>query len=177
MQAQVESRTTNGDVKLGVNNAGSLPQEQPMHSTAGADQTIVSSARLMEHTGQTEIRIEMQSDSLGGVELRAHISGNQIGASIAVEHHDTQVLLANDLPALHNALVEKNLRIDSLSVSQGMPSSTAGGPGSDTAHRGFSQGHPKAVYAGLDEAPVPVSEPPSEYLSATHVNARLSVLA
>jgi flagellar hook-length control protein FliK len=131
----------------------------------------------MDHPGQTEIRIEMQSESLGGVELRAHISGNQIGASIAVEHHDAQVLLANDLPALHNALVEKNLRIDSLSVSHGMPSSTAGGPGSDASHRGFSQSNPKAVYARLDEAPVPVSEPPLEYLGSTHVNARLSVLA
>jgi flagellar hook-length control protein FliK len=177
MQAPVESRTTNGDVKLGENNAASLPQEQPMHAAAGADQTIVSSARLMDHPGQTEIRIEMQSESLGGVELRAHISGNQIGASIAVEHHDAQVLLANDLPALHNALVEKNLRIDSLSVSHGMPSSTAGGPGSDASHRGFSQSNPKAVYARLDEASVPVSELPLEYLGSTHVNARLSVLA
>jgi flagellar hook-length control protein FliK len=177
MQAPVESRTTNGDVKLGGNNAASLLPDQPMHSAAGAEQTVVSSAHLMDHAGQTEIRIEMQSDSLGGVELRAHISGNQIGASIAVEHHDAQVLLANDLPALHNALVEKNLRIDSLSVSQGMPSSTAGGPGSDASHRGFSQTHPKAVYARLDEVAVPVSEPASEYLGATHVNARLSVLA
>jgi flagellar hook-length control protein FliK len=177
MQAPVESRTANGDVKLGGTNAASLPQEQAMHAAAGADQTVVSSARLMDHPGQTEIRIEMQSDSLGGVELRAHISGNQIGASIAVEHHDAQVLLANDLPALHNALAEKNLRIDSLSVSQGMPSSTAGGPGSDASYRGFSQGHPKPVYARLDEVAVPVSEPPLEYLATTHVNARLSVLA
>jgi len=81
------------------------------------------------------------------------------------------------LPALHNALIEKNLRVDSLSVTQGMPGSTAGGPGSDTGQRGFSQAHPKAIYTTRDEVSLPAAETPAEYLGATHANARLSVLA
>ncbi len=94
-----------------------------------------------------------------------------------VEHHDAQMFLANELPALHNALIEKNLHVDSLSVTQGMPGSTAGGPGSDTGQRGFSQAHPKAIYTTRDEVSLPAAETPAEYLGATHANARLSVLA
>jgi flagellar hook-length control protein FliK len=177
MREPVEPRAASAGAKPGANNGAAFLQGPPMPAAAGANQPTVSSARLMDRPGQTEIRIEMQADSLGGVELRAHISGNQIGASIAVEHRDAQVMLTNELPALHNALVEKNLRVDSLSVSQGMPSSMGGGPGSDGGQRGFSQTHPKAVYTTQEEASLPVSDAPAEYTGGSKANARLSVLA
>src|SRR4029077_2349932 len=113
--------------------APSRPDSRPTEflPTASQGASIVNAAHLVNQPGQTEIRIEMQADSLGGVELRAHIAGDQIGASIAVEHHDAQVALATDLPALHSALAEKNLRVEILSVSQGTFSSLSGDPGQD----------------------------------------------
>jgi flagellar hook-length control protein FliK len=119
----------------------------------------------------------MQGGSLGGVELRAHMSGNEIGASIAVEHHDVQAMLANDLPALHNALIEKSLRVDYLSVSQGMPGSMNGGAGSDAGQRNFYQPHPKATYAAQDERPIAVLDNAAEYSGMTNRTSGLSVLA
>jgi flagellar hook-length control protein FliK len=176
-RASAEPRAASVEAKSSAGNAAPLPPGQHMPAAAGANQPIVSAARLVDHAGQTEMRIEMQVDSLGGVELRARISGNQIGASIVVEHHDAQIFLANDLPALHNALVEKHLRVDSLSVSQGMPSSTTGGPGSDAGQRGFSQAPPKPVYAAQDGVAMPVPNAPSENLGASNAHVRLSVLA
>ena len=90
---------------------------------------MVSAAHMAESIGQTEIRIEMQAGPLGAVELRAHIAGDQIGASIAVEHHEAQMMLASDLPALHSALADKNLNVNTLQVSQSMATSTGMGHG------------------------------------------------
>ncbi len=115
----------------------------PSESLPAAPQgsAVVNTAHITVQPGQTEIRIEMQAESLGGVELRAHIAGDQIGASISVEHHDAQVALTTDLPALHIALAEKNLHLQSFTVSQGSFSSLSGGTGHDSGQRGFPQGH------------------------------------
>ncbi len=138
---------------------------------------VVSAAHMFTQPGQTEIRIEMQADSLGGIELRAHIAGDQIGASISVEHHDAQVALATDLPALHNALAEKNLRLESLTVSQGSFSSLSGGPGQDAGQRGFPQ--PSARFAAPEqiEPPQAYAETMPESAAPAYSGAGLSVVA
>jgi flagellar hook-length control protein FliK len=177
MRTPGEPHVANVDTKPGSSSASTPGQGQALPAPAGAEQNVVSSAHLLDRAGQTEIRIEMQGDSLGGVELRAHISGNDVGASIAVEHHDVQAMLANDLPALHSALIEKNLRVDYLSVSQGMPGSLSGGPGSDAGQRSFSQAHPKASYATHDEGSTAVLDNAAEYSGMSNPNSRLSVLA
>jgi len=177
MRTPIDPNAASVDTKPGTGSAAPLAQGQALPTPAGTDQTVVSSARLLDHPGQSEIRIEMQAGSLGGVELRAHISGNQVGASIAVEHHDAQVLLANDLPALHNALIEKNLRVDSLCVSQGTSSLMGGGHGSDAGQRGLHEAPPKALYMAEDESSVQVQDVPADSLGASRINARLSVLA
>jgi flagellar hook-length control protein FliK len=137
----------------------------------------VNAAHIVGQPGQTEIRIEMQADSLGGVELRAHIAGDQIGASIAVEHHDAQLALATDLPALHSALVEKNLRVETLSVSQGNFSSLSGGPGQDTGQRSFAQHPARFAYAEQPETPTAFAEVPAEWAGHSNSRAGLSVVA
>lgn len=138
---------------------------------------MVNSAHIVDQPGQTEIRIEMQADSLGGVELRAHIAGDQIGASIAVEHHDAQLALASELPSLHSALAEKNLRVETLSVTQGTFSSLSGGHGQDPGQRGQAQYPAKLAYAEPPEPQPPFNEIPAESLSAARPTNGLSVVA
>jgi len=155
--------------------SASLPAHDWPAATAGAP--VVSAARILEQPGQSEIRIEMQADSLGGIELRAHLAGDQIGASIAVEHHDAQLMLATELPALHNALVEKNLRVDTLSVSQGTFSSMNGGAGEESGQKNYAQSFSKSLYAGQAEAPLISQETPPEWTVPATSRAGLSVLA
>ena len=144
---------------------------------ASQNQAVVSAAHMLQQPGQTEIRIEMQADSLGGVELRAHIAGDQIGASIAVEHHDVQMALNSDLPALHSALAEKNLRVETLTVSQGTFSSLSGGSGQDSGQKGFPQNPAKFAYREQQETPEASPEPAAEWSSAPGSRAGLSVVA
>jgi flagellar hook-length control protein FliK len=119
----------------------------------------------------------MQDNSLGGIELRAHIAGDQIGASIAVEHHDAQVMLTSELPALHTALNEKNLRVDIQSVSQGSMTSMNGGPGGESGYKGFSQTPAKSPYAGQDEAPLVFQDAQGEPVDQGRPSSGLSVRA
>jgi len=109
--------------------------------------------------------------------LRAHIAGDQIGASIAVEHHDAQMALATDLPALHSALVEKNLRVETLTVSQGNFSSLSGGPGQDAGQRGFAQSPAKFGYLEQPDQAQAFTEAPAEWAGSSNSSTGLSVVA
>lgn len=175
-RAPAEPHKAGADTGPGANTGTALQQSL---ATPGADGTIsvISAARTMDHSGGTEVRIEMQSDSLGSVELRAHVSGNQIGASIAVEHHDAEVMLSTELPALHSALIEKNIRVDTLVVSQGAHASMGGGPGGEPGQKNFTPFHAKPVSAGQRDSPFVFPETPSEWTGSGEANARLSVLA
>jgi flagellar hook-length control protein FliK len=138
---------------------------------------VVNTARLLDGSGQTEIRIEMQGDSLGGIELRAHISGDQMGATIAVEHRDAQLALATELPTLHSALAEKNIRLDTLSVSQGTFTSLSGGHGGDGGQKWFAQPRPNAIQAEQADPFVGLPDVQSEMTGTGVSNTGLSVLA
>jgi flagellar hook-length control protein FliK len=119
----------------------------------------------------------MQDNSLGGIELRAHIAGDQIGASIAVEHHDAQVMLTSELPALHTALNEKNLRVNIQSVSQGSMTSMNGGLGGESGYKGFSQTPRKSPYAAQEETPMGFQDVQAEPANRGSSNSGLSVRA
>ena len=93
----------------------------------------------------------MQSDSLGGVELRARMTGDQVGAAIVVERHDIHLALSNELPALHSALVEKNVRVQTLSISQGTQTLLGDGSGTEMSGRGFECPRPRAQATGQSE--------------------------
>jgi flagellar hook-length control protein FliK len=159
--------------------ASGAAESRPTESLPGSAQNapVVSAAHIVNQSGQTEIRIEMQADSLGGVELRAHIAGDQIGASIAVEHHDAQMALATDLPALHSALVEKNLRVETLTVSQGNFSSLSGNSGQDGGQRGFPQSPAKFAYLEQPERAQAFTEGPAEWAGSSNSSSGLSVVA
>ena len=79
----------------------------------------VSQAHLFAGAGTTEMRISVNTDALGPIELQATSDKDRIGAVIAAAKPETQELLANELPALHQALSERNLQVQQLTVSQG----------------------------------------------------------
>jgi len=79
----------------------------------------VSTAQLADAATHTEMRIAMQTDKLGNIELRAHLAGETVGAAITVEKRDAHSILAVELPALQQALSEKSLRVDQVTLFQG----------------------------------------------------------
>lgn len=103
----------------------------------------VSTAQLTDAANHSEMRITMQTDKLGSIELRAHVSGETVGAAITVEKRDAHSVLAVELPALQQALSEKSLRVDQVALFQGSLNLQDGQTGREMSQQQFSQGQQK----------------------------------
>jgi flagellar hook-length control protein FliK len=89
-------------------------------------------ANIARNPAPSEMNVALQADSLGNVQLRARVSGDQVGAAILVDRHDVHAALASDLPALHQALTERQFRVENVSLSQGpIHSGNSGNAGGD----------------------------------------------
>ncbi len=92
-------------------------------SSSGA---TVGAASLMQSDGRAEMRVSVQTDTMGTLQLHAVLESGQIGASIAVVSHEAHTLLNNELPALQQVLADQNVRLDHLTVVN-TPMSAGGG--------------------------------------------------
>jgi len=90
----------------------------------------ITNAQITGNNAQSEIHLALQADKLGNVELHAQVSGEQVGAAIVVEKKDAHAALAVELPALQQALSDKNLRVEHVWLTQSAFHSTAGDAGS-----------------------------------------------
>jgi flagellar hook-length control protein FliK len=125
------------------------------------------------------MQVKLRTESLGPIDVRTIVRGNDIGASIRVEARETQMMMSNEISRLEQALSERSLRVQRLDVLQG---SVSGGQSSGTGP-GSYQGNPSrsrqgsASYTGdgtyptLPETP-PVYEEGSLGLSTTRINLR-----
>ena len=97
---------------------------------------LVQSASLGGNLRESEMNIALHAETLGSVELRTRVVGDVVGASIGVERHEAHTLIASDLPALHQALHERQLRVGEVSVFQGpLTSGGAAGDGRQSRHQ------------------------------------------
>ncbi len=127
--------------------------------------------------------LALQGDALGAVQVRAHVSGDQVGATITVERHDVHAVLTSDLPALHQALNERQLRLENVSLQQSsLPTGTGVGDSAGRQHqqggapsRTVSSGGTASQFLGTAENAY-LSEAP-ESRTVFDSNGRLSVRA
>ena len=143
-------------------------------------QGAVSAARLTQQAGNAEMQVRLRTEALGSIDVRTIVKGSDIGASIRVEAHDTQVMLTNELSQLERALNERSLRVEHLDVLQG---SVSGGHSNGTGP-GYSDGRasePRPNYARhsagqtygfLPEAPI-IADDGALGLSTTRINLRV----
>jgi Flagellar hook-length control protein FliK len=101
----------------------------PLPDPDGTQMHFVGNAKLVQTASHSEMRIAMDSDKFGPVELRARIVGDEIGAAITVEKRDAHAALAVELPALQQALSEKQFRVDQVTLVHGSLHSTSGDAG------------------------------------------------
>ena len=138
---------------------------------------FVNSAKLVDAAGHSEMRIAMDTDKLGAVELRARMVGDVVGAAITVEKRDTHAVLALELPALQQALSDKQLHIEQVTLLHGSLSSTMGDASASTKQDERSAAHaasrPWAADAGSISSMFGGSEPSGIFDS----HGRLSVHA
>ena len=145
-----------------------------------AQTRLVQSARLASHPDRSEMRVALEADRLGTVEVQAKVTNDQIRAAIAVDRHDTHAVLASDLPALHQALNDRQLGAAHVTVFQGsLSSNDAFGNGTLAGRREASpQASEDTRWAGGESSPTVVrgGESPLQN-NIFDSNGRLSVRA
>lgn len=107
-----------------------------METPVSLPQTTVSAASLLQSQARSEMRVAVQTESMGAVQLHAVLESGKLGASISVVSHEAHTLLNNELPALQQVLTDQNLRIDHLSVINAPMSSGAGAGDGRNFHSG-----------------------------------------
>jgi flagellar hook-length control protein FliK len=182
-----ESSSTNNSTNAASDSSGgSLSQASTQPDDSSANSLLpasggvpasgqVSQARLIDNSRGEEMRVSLDTDTLGPIELRAISDKDRIGAVITAVKPETQEFLNTDLPSLHQALSDRNLQVQQISVSQG---SLAGGMSGRGA---FSQtGNPWQEQAPLNywrttEEGGPSGESSPSAMAAVAVPGRLSV--
>jgi len=94
------------------------PAMQAWNGGENLPSRLIQAARLGGNLREAEMNVTMQSESLGAVDMHAHVSGDVVGATIGVERHDAHAAISNDLYALHQALEERQLRVGNVTVVQ-----------------------------------------------------------
>lgn len=183
-QSGVPGRVEGGSASPGTAGApqGSSAPDNA-RAFAGYQSTIhgaVSSARLTQQAGNAEMQVRLQTEALGPIDVHTIVKGNDLGASIHVEAHDTQVMMANELPRLEQALNDRSLRVQRLDVLQGSVSeSQSGGTGPGNYHGNPPEPHPNHASLSMSQAYPALSESPPVYdeavlgLSTTRINLRV----
>jgi flagellar hook-length control protein FliK len=125
------------------------------------------------------MRIAMQSDKFGAIELHARVSGDAVGAAIVVEKRDAHAALALELPGLQQALSDKQLRVEQVTLTHSMLSSTAGDAGA-SSQQGQKGATPRSALPSFQttaESLAAGSFLAQEQLGVFNSQGRLSVLA
>lgn len=133
--ATSSTSSNHGDVAGDTTGGAQLPSAVVVHRAAeaaelsaglqawnggdNAQSRMVQSARLAGNLGESEMNVSLRADALGAVELRTHVSGDLVGASISVDRHDAHAMLSNDLGSLHQALNDRQLRVGDVKIFQG----------------------------------------------------------
>jgi Flagellar hook-length control protein FliK len=163
--------------------SSSLPQSGNSLSTnsvpgSSVSTTQVSQAQVFDRSSGSEMRIALQTDTLGSIELLATSDKDRIGAAIAAAKPETMELLTNDLPALHQALADRNLQVQQINISHGSLDASMSGRGGAFSRGGNAWQEQKPVrhwHDGEDASPVR-DDLPNPAL-ATAADGRLSVRA
>src|SRR5579885_115135 len=124
-------------------NANSLAGWDAVSAQAGR---VINSATFSQARDQIEMKVAIHTDALGSLELHTVLKGDRLGAAINVQNPETHLLLASELPALHQALSNQNLRLDQVSILNnfthgGHPGAQGGSgsrPGNSPYHSGPS---------------------------------------
>ena len=87
--------------------AGLHAADTPAPEAASAAALLHS--KILQRTGQSELRVGIQAGEFGTVDIRTSMSRNQVTAEIAVEHGELGRMLAAELPSLQSKLAEHHI--------------------------------------------------------------------
>ena len=110
--AAASNKTTGNPTELGF-------QPQAASTLPRSLSDVAQASQLYQGVGRAEMRIAVDTDAFGAIDLRAVLHQGNLSATIGVQRADVQTLLVNQLPALQHSLADKNLQVTQISVLAG----------------------------------------------------------
>lgn len=92
------------------------PSNAPNPSNADDPQhpALAESVHLSSEISKSDVKIALQGEQFGSVEVHAKVAGDQVSASITVEHREIHAALSGDMPALQQLLADRHLRVNEI---------------------------------------------------------------
>jgi flagellar hook-length control protein FliK len=133
--------------------APSVSAATPEHIPGALDELNASplqSARMTGNETQAEMQVGFHTADYGHVEIKTTLQNSVVGATIAVEHAALREQIVSALPELRHSFSERQITLDSLTVSDSLSASTS----FTNSHQQRSNQQPAAVpYQGFQERP------------------------
>jgi len=101
----------------------------------------VHAARMFQTDGRSEMRLDMQTQSFGGVEVHTSVSGKDVQLSVTAEHGDLRSFLAPEMPALQSNLQQHDLRLQQVRTLLNTSAQREFSSGSEQREQRFARPH------------------------------------
>jgi hypothetical protein len=136
-------------------NQSARPTQEPQHQNATAapsnptetafGTTGVSSAKLIDRLGQSELIFGVKTRDLGHIEVSTTLDRHQVSATISVERGDLGRALATELPGLNKKFADLDMPLAKIVVHD-QSASTSTGSERRSQHEEARQAAPPARY-------------------------------
>jgi flagellar hook-length control protein FliK len=151
LEAPHQLRPSNDAVHAGVANAQVTASTSPpasVHETVAPahhagdlaprwSDRVVDALRLSALRGGGEIRLQLEPEGLGHIDVRLRLQSDGVRAVIVAEHESTRALLTSQQQVLHDAFTRSDIRLSGFSVDVGAD----GGAASFTRSEDGGQGN------------------------------------
>lgn len=101
----------------------------------------VHAARMFQSDGRSEMRLDMQTQSFGGVEVHTSVSGKDVQLSVSAEHGDLRGFLAPEMPVLQSNLQHHDLRLQQVRTLLSTGTQREFSSGSEQQEQRFARPH------------------------------------
>ena len=103
----------------------------------------VHAARMFQADGRSEMRLDMQTQAFGGVEVHTSVSGKDVQLSVSAEHGDLRSFLAPEMPVLQSNLQQHDLRLQQVRTVLNTGTQREFSSGSEQQEQRFARSHPR----------------------------------
>ncbi len=140
--------------------ASAAPTSTPAESVPAAP-AVIQSARVLERMGQSEMRLGLNSNNFGNIELHTSVNQDRVGASIATSHTDLRAAMMAEMPSLERAMAQHQLKLDNLNLDSrtGSQNRDGGAASGDQSPRSSTQYAGEVSEFGDDAAAQDVTLP------------------
>lgn len=97
-----------------------VPVKEPVNETHFAEKAkeIFDKAEMLVKDGGGSMKIDMNSDELGKLDLAVNVQGDKVDLRIIASSEKVKEILTQDIPKLREALSDQNLHLKNVEISQ-----------------------------------------------------------